>query len=132
MPIWHLTLIITTILPSGIKLSGQSCLIVNHTQTMNSQERDEVTYQNNQYEIFCSALYSNNILLDQILQTIPWNKVDIKVMMIEVEHYGRESRGAKHDLQKYLEGVGFKLYKKLFIDDIYIKHDFELPKSLKP
>ena len=52
-------------------------------------------------------------------------------MMIEVEHHGRESRGAKDELQKYLEGVGYKLYKKLSIDDIYIKNDFVLPKSLK-
>ena len=54
------------------------------------------------------------------------------MIMIEVEHHGRESRGAKDELQKYLEGVGYKLYKKLSIDDIYIKNDFVLPKSLKP
>ena len=52
-------------------------------------------------------------------------------MMIEVEHYGRESGGDKEQMEKFLDGVGFRLYKSLFIDDVYIKKDFELPKNLK-
>lgn len=57
----------------------------------------------------------------QVLKTVPWDKVDIKVIIIEVNHIGEIFKGSAKQLNQFLKKSGFQFHKSLEIDDIYIK-----------
>ena len=42
-----------------------------------------------------------------MLQTIPWEKVDIEVMTIETNHAGKLFPGSKQDIRNYLADKGY-------------------------
>ena len=60
----------------------------------------------------------------QVLKTIPFDKVDISVIMIEVEHLGTIFEGDNDYLRQFMHKNGYIHYKRLNIDDIYLKKSF--------
>jgi hypothetical protein len=62
-------------------------------------------------------------------QTIPWDKVDISVLGIEINHLDEIFPGKLEDLRHFLAEKGYKIYQKVSIDEIYVKKS--LLKSLK-
>jgi hypothetical protein len=61
----------------------------------------------------------------QVLKTVPWDKVDIKVILAEVDHLGEVFDGSIEEFNAYLSDVGYKFHKSIEIDNIYIKKDFK-------
>lgn len=60
-----------------------------------------------------------------ILKTIPFDKVDIKVMSIEINHLGRVFPGSFEELHSYLTNQGYKLFTIVKEQDaIYVKNGF--------
>ena len=43
----------------------------------------------------------------QVLQTIPWDKVDIEVLTIETNHAGEVFPGTREDIRAYLAEQGY-------------------------
>jgi hypothetical protein len=62
----------------------------------------------------------------RILQNIPWDKVNIRVLLIEVAHMGELFEGSLKDLEDFLASKNYKLYKTIEIDNIYIRNDFTM------
>ena len=60
----------------------------------------------------------------QVLKTIPWDKVNIRVLLIEVNHIGEIFKGSPKALNQLLKKSGFKFFRSTTIDDIYVKRDF--------
>ena len=60
----------------------------------------------------------------QVLKTIPWDKVNIRVLLIEVNHIGEIFKGSPKALNQLLKKSGFKFFRSSTIDDIYVKRDF--------
>lgn len=61
----------------------------------------------------------------QVLKTIPWDKVNIRVLIIEVNHIGEIFEGSPKKLINLLKKSGYKFFKSSTIDDIYIRKDFK-------
>jgi hypothetical protein len=62
----------------------------------------------------------------QVLQTIPWDKVNIRVLIIEVNHIGEIFKGSPKELNKRLKKSGYKFFRSTTIDDIYVRQDFKI------
>jgi hypothetical protein len=56
-----------------------------------------------------------------LFQTIPWDKVDISVLGIEINHLGEVFPGLLEDLRNFLVDRGYKIFQKVSIDEIYVK-----------
>jgi len=57
----------------------------------------------------------------QVLKTVPWNLVDMKVLGIETEHAGKVFEGSEKDISKYLQSHGFKKTRKVG-HDLFFMH----------
>jgi len=81
------------------------------------------------YPLLHYRLDSNNYHF--YFQTIPWDKVDISVLGIEVNHLDEVFSGKLEDLRNFLSEKGYKIYQKVSIDEIYIKKSLlkKLPSS---
>ena len=62
----------------------------------------------------------------QVLKTIPLHKVDIKIFDIEMNHLGETFDGSADDLREYLKTNGYSVFKRIKIDDIFVKRGFEV------
>ena len=60
----------------------------------------------------------------KVLQTIPFDKVNISVLMIETNHLGEIFEGTNDDLRRFLHKNGYTFYKRMNVDDIYLKKSF--------
>jgi len=60
----------------------------------------------------------------QVLKTIPFDKVRISVIMIEVAHLGEVFEGDNDELRSFLGEKGYLFYRRLSIDDIYVHRSF--------
>ena len=61
----------------------------------------------------------------QILKTIPFNDVDIKVINIEVQRIGAIFPDTYEQIEKYLERMGYELHSKIRnFDAIFVKKGF--------
>lgn len=60
----------------------------------------------------------------QVLETIPFDKVDIQVLDIEMNHVGEVFEGSRNDIRNLLLKNGYKLWEKLSIDEVFVKEDF--------
>ena len=61
----------------------------------------------------------------QILKTIPFNDVDIKVINIEVQRIGSIFPDTYEQIEKYLERMGYQLHSKISnFDAIFVKKGF--------
>ena len=56
-----------------------------------------------------------------VLETIPFDKVDISVFLIETDHLGEIFNGDDDDLRKFMHEKGYVFLRRLNIDDVYIK-----------
>ena len=56
-----------------------------------------------------------------ILETIPFDKVDISVIMIEVAHFGKIFPGDVDRLLQFMDSKEYVFFRRLNVDDIYIK-----------
>lgn len=90
-----------------------------------------------QIEVQCFPLYSvlkalNNPNIDYfsldiegaefvVLKTIPWHKVNITLIDVEVNHAGVIFPGTRDDIQQYLAQQNFKYVQNVVIDDFYLK-----------
>jgi hypothetical protein len=59
-----------------------------------------------------------------VLQTIPWDKVNIRVLIIEINHLGEIFLGNNYQLRQLMSDNGYKKYKGTTIDDVYVKRKF--------
>ena len=59
-----------------------------------------------------------------LFQTIPFDKVDIKVLEIEMNHVGEIFPGSERDIKDFLQSKGFKFYKDINIDHVYVKEGY--------
>ena len=59
----------------------------------------------------------------QVLKTIPWEKVDIEVLTVEVTHAGEIAEGSEKDIRDYLEEQGYIYFHTLGHDEVYIRED---------
>jgi hypothetical protein len=59
-----------------------------------------------------------------VLQTIPWDKVNIRVLIVEVRNAGKIFDGNRFQIRKLMKENGYKISQSTDIDDIYIKRIF--------
>ena len=59
-----------------------------------------------------------------IIKTIPFNKVDIKVLGIESPHLGKLYPGTFQELNQYLFEQGYDYFKNIGPDAIFIKRGY--------
>jgi hypothetical protein len=59
-----------------------------------------------------------------VLQTIPWDKVNIRVLIIEINHLGAIFEGNYFQVRKMLKENGYKVFKGTDFDEIYVKRKF--------
>ena len=64
-----------------------------------------------------------------VLKTIPWKKVNISVILIEVIHFDKLFPRTKEEMKKFLEKKGYKLFKDVGFDQIYVKKDLSKGKN---
>ena len=57
----------------------------------------------------------------QVLQTVPWQKVDIRVLGIETAHAGKVFEGTEKDISRYLQSEGYRETKKVGHDSFFMK-----------
>jgi len=92
------------------------------------------------YDMQCFPLYSlllaaagnitvNYLSLDiegaefLVLQTIPWDKVDIEVLTVETNHAGEVFPGSKEEIRNYLADQGYVYVYTVEIDDVFVRKD---------
>ena len=63
-----------------------------------------------------------NAALIQVLKTIPWNLVDIKVLGIETQHAGKVFNGTEDDIVRFLQSMEYKKTKKVEHDTFFMKN----------
>lgn len=59
----------------------------------------------------------------QVLRTVPWDKVDIRVLDIEMAHAGEIFDGSQAEIRQLLADNGYRLADRVNIDDLYVKAD---------
>jgi hypothetical protein len=58
-----------------------------------------------------------------VLENIPWKKVNIGVILIEVIHLDKLFKGSQQEMRKFLEKKGYKHFRDVGFDQIYVKKD---------
>ena len=59
----------------------------------------------------------------KVLRTIPWEKVDIEVLTVEMNHAGELSEGGESDMRNFLEEKGYVYFHTVGLDDVFIRKD---------
>ena len=59
----------------------------------------------------------------KVLRTIPFDKVDIRLWDIEMNHAGEVFEGTRDDIRKFLFSNGYRFYRKVAIDEMFVKKD---------
>ena len=62
----------------------------------------------------------------QVLESISFDDVDIKVISVEVAKLGKIFDGTYTNFKHLMKRNGYALYKTLEFDEIYVKNDFIL------
>lgn len=57
----------------------------------------------------------------QVLKTIPFDKVDIRVLDVEVDHIGQVFDGSRAEFRKLLRDNGYVFYARAATNDVYVK-----------
>ncbi|TRY79517.1 hypothetical protein TCAL_09333 [Tigriopus californicus] len=126
--------------PEVVKFHVQGLLggIVN-----TAKKTEEQTTNRDMIQIQCFPLYSvlmalgnprvDYFTLDiegaelQVLETIPFDKVDIQVLDIEMNHVGEVFEGSRNDIRNLLHKNGYRLWQKMSIDEVFdVIEDFML------
>ena len=110
--------------PNCLATKSRPYVVPFSHKTLEDDKRDMEESLENTYHIQCFPLYSllmaaagnvtvNYLSLDleggelQVLQTLPWDKVDIEVITVETAHAGEIFPGTIQDIRQYLEEVGY-------------------------
>ena len=72
----------------------------------------------------------------QVLKTIPFDKVDIKILDVEVDHIGQVFGGSKAEFRSLLRDNGYVFYARAATNDVYVKKELlkdlnEMPKRVE-
>ena len=59
----------------------------------------------------------------QVLKTIPWEKVDIEVLTVEMNHAGELTEGGESDIRNFLAQKGYVYFHTVGLDDVFIRKD---------
>jgi len=110
---------------------GMSGLVPHHDQ--------EELAQGLSYNLQCFPTYSllmalghptiNYFSLDiegaefLVLQSIPWEKVDIEVMGIELAHAGKVFPGTRQEIHQFINEKGYLYVGTVGIDDMFVRED---------
>jgi len=62
-----------------------------------------------------------------VLKALPWDRLDIEVLMVELEHAGKVFPGSRRDVHMFLAEQGFDYAGSLLEDDIFIRKDLNVP-----
>ena len=54
-----------------------------------------------------------------MLKTLPWNKISMTLIDVEVNHAGAIFPGTRDDIQNYLSSQGYPFTKSVKIDDLF-------------
>ena len=63
-----------------------------------------------------------------ILKTLDWDKIDISIISVEMNHAGEIFDGTIQDIRDFLESKGYELVGTVKIDDIYVKKELVIHK----
>ena len=58
-----------------------------------------------------------------VLKTLPWNKVSMTLIDVEVNHAGDIFPGTQEDIQPFLSRNNYEFLKKVEIDDFFYNKD---------
>ena len=58
-----------------------------------------------------------------ILKTLDWDKIDISIISVEINHAGEIFDGTRQDIIDFLESKGYKWVDTVKIDDIFVKQE---------
>eukprot|EP00095_Tigriopus_kingsejongensis_P001337 maker-scaffold1057_size73593-snap-gene-0.26 protein:Tk01337 transcript:maker-scaffold1057_size73593-snap-gene-0.26-mRNA-1 annotation:"hypothetical protein DAPPUDRAFT_224483" len=58
-----------------------------------------------------------------VLRTIPWDKVDINVVEVEMNHLGEVFDGTAEELKDFMNQQGYTFHGMIEIDGIFVKND---------
>ena len=67
----------------------------------------------------------------RVLQNLPWDKVDIQVVVVELEHVGKVFTGTREDAHQILINNGFDYVGTLYEDDIFVRKDLNVEGKFK-
>ena len=132
-------------LSSYSKLVTLSCnfnqpLFIISNRVVRNQPKDfklKYPYQRRTIRVQCFPLYSVLMALGNprvelfsldiegaeypVLQTVPWAKVNIRCLIIEVNHAGTIFEGNHFQIRKLMKDNGYKQHQASEIDVIYVK-----------
>jgi len=63
----------------------------------------------------------------EVLKALPWDRMDIEVLMVELEHAGKVFPGSRRDVHMFLAEQGFDYAGSQLEDDIFIRKDLNVP-----
>lgn len=58
-----------------------------------------------------------------ILKSLDWDKVDISIISVEMNHAGLIFEGSQEDIRNYMDSKGYQYIGTIKIDDIFIKKE---------
>ena len=59
-----------------------------------------------------------------VLQSLPWDKLDIEVMTVETAHAGEVFPGSTEDIRQFIREQGYVLvYTVAGLDDVFVRRD---------
>ena len=59
----------------------------------------------------------------KVLQTLPWNLVNVTLLSVEVNHAGIIFDGTYQDIRNFMKGQGYEHIDKVRIDDIFLRKE---------
>jgi len=65
------------------------------------------------------------------LRALPWEKVNIRILLVEMDHVGKIFKGSPKELNKLLKKNGYKYLKTAGVDEIYVRNDFKKIRQTK-
>ena len=66
-----------------------------------------------------------------VLNTIPWEKVNMTLLSIETNHAGDIFPGSRKDIEQFLDDKGFELVETAEIDDFFLNKMYNKKKTRK-
>ena len=62
-----------------------------------------------------------------VLKTLPWNKISMTLLTVEINHAGIVFPGTREDIQKFLSSHGYPFIDSVSVDDIFFNKDISIP-----
>jgi len=58
-----------------------------------------------------------------VLKTVPWDKVDIEVLLIELIHAGSHFKGSREEIHQFLLSKNYVYLGTISVDDVFVRKD---------